>query len=272
MVKIKQCAYCKKSFTTSDGAQRFCCKSCKNCSNSYSRMCSADSRKLITASGYYATENGRNEVERGLHDETLRRNSTTREDWLAKWTLKAGNIQKQADAAPPKNPAYTLNKEVPFFNSITEYKKINTSGYGNVFGMHSDMAKILNAKNGFLDKISSEKVKNTYFVNQTVIGLDKGRLVHMVKLTATRPARPVDVKFNFILPRDISFKNANILCCNSLDEPAGWFIQKDFIVRSMKENDFWYQLAYKDTNQKTWLCEEIVNEYFSFAKLKRNSL
>ena len=84
----KQCAYCNRFFTASNRAQEFCCASCKNCSHSRGRMVSADEHKLISASGYYATESGRNEVERGLHDETLRSKSITREDWLSKWNLK----------------------------------------------------------------------------------------------------------------------------------------------------------------------------------------
>ena len=51
-------------------------------------MASADEQKLLTASGYYATESGKDEVERGSHDETLRRNAVTREDWLANWNLR----------------------------------------------------------------------------------------------------------------------------------------------------------------------------------------
>lgn len=60
-------------------------------------MASADEHKLLTASGYYATESGKDEVERGLHDETLRKNAVTREDWLVKWNLQSISSLKRAD-------------------------------------------------------------------------------------------------------------------------------------------------------------------------------
>ena len=56
-------------------------------------MDSADESKLISVSGYYATIDGRNEVERGSHDEKLRKNSLTREGWLERWTSKTGGIK-----------------------------------------------------------------------------------------------------------------------------------------------------------------------------------
>lgn len=55
-------------------------------------MDSADARKLISVSGYYATDSGRKEVERGLHDGTLLKNSITRENWLASWNLKSNSV------------------------------------------------------------------------------------------------------------------------------------------------------------------------------------
>ncbi|WP_010448811.1 hypothetical protein [Vibrio rotiferianus] len=120
----------------------------------------------------------------------------------------------------------------------------------------------------FLDHINSEEVAKTYPPNAIVNGLNKGRLVHMVKLTATRPARPIAAKFHLILPNDVSFTKSNVLTIDTLDEPAGWFVSKGFTVRSMKENGCWYQLAYKSTDQETTLSKALVNEYCSFANLK----
>jgi len=58
-------------------------------------MAAADEQKLISASGYYATDSGKSEVERGSHDDALRNNSITREEWLEKWNLKNGSTRIQ---------------------------------------------------------------------------------------------------------------------------------------------------------------------------------
>ena len=103
--------------------------------------------------------------------------------------------------------------------------------------------------------------------NEISDGLPKGRIVHMVKLNNAKPAKPIDAKFHFKLPNDASFIKANVLRYANLDEPAGWFVKHGFIVRSMKENNFWYQLAYKNTDAETILSNELVEEYYSFSNL-----
>lgn len=113
---------------------------------------------------------------------------------------------------------------------------------------------------------SREHKENQHFQCNT--RLPSGRLVHMVKLVASNPAKPVAAKFNFKLPTEIGFSKANILSSPDLENPAGWFVERGFTVRSMKENGYWYQLAYKATNDLTILSKEMVENYCSFANLE----
>lgn len=82
---FKSCSYCNRQFKPLNSAQKYCCKSCKNCSHSSSRLDQKDTRKLLTVSSYYATDGGRQEVERGSHDATLLHHGMTRDEWLDKW-------------------------------------------------------------------------------------------------------------------------------------------------------------------------------------------
>lgn len=49
------------------------------------------------------------------------------------------------------------------------------------------------------------------------------------------------------------------------DDPASWFIRKGFIVRSIKTNAYWYQVAFKDTNSETQLEERERKDYESIC-------
>ena len=78
----KICQYCNKRFNAVTYKQKYCSRSCKNCSHSSARMERNDTHKLLKKSGYYATFAGKGEVERGDHDKTLKENGITRKDWL----------------------------------------------------------------------------------------------------------------------------------------------------------------------------------------------
>lgn len=86
------CAYCSRQFRPDNRTQKYCSSSCKNCSNSSARLNYNDTQKLLKASSYYATENGKDEVMRGSHDHTLEANGTSREEWLKMWQKKRSNI------------------------------------------------------------------------------------------------------------------------------------------------------------------------------------
>ncbi len=95
-VMYKSCAYCGRQFSPVNRTQKYCCSSCKNCSHSSARLASKDTQKLLKASGYYATENGKAEVMRGSHDRTLEANGTSREEWLKMWQERCGNFTSKS--------------------------------------------------------------------------------------------------------------------------------------------------------------------------------
>ena len=95
--------------------------------------------------------------------------------------------------------------------------------------------------------------------------LPKGKLIHMVKLTGSRPAKALKVIWDITLKTEINCKNANFLQGRDYDDPARWFTANGFTVRSMKENNNWYQVVFKDTNERTKLSEKEKKEYESIA-------
>lgn len=84
------CGYCKRNFDARNSSQKYCCDSCRNCAHSLRRMREKNEESLLRASGYYATELGRDEVANGLHDDTLAKHEMSRSGWLVSWKLKFG--------------------------------------------------------------------------------------------------------------------------------------------------------------------------------------
>ena len=97
--------------------------------------------------------------------------------------------------------------------------------------------------------------------------LPKGKLVHIVKLIATRPAQPVGIIWNKELNEPLECYSANHLLSQEYDDPASWFVRRGFTVRSSKFNGYWYQVIYKHDHASTYLT---VPETEKYKKTCRN--
>jgi len=124
----------------------------------------------------------------------------------------------------------------------------------------------------WLDKYArdagTEKKVTPYTKNPELIStniLPKGKLIHMVKLTGRKPAKALKVIWDIKLENDQSCNKANYLSGRDYEDPARWFIAKGFTVRSMKENNHWFQVAFKDSNEATALSDKQKREYESIA-------
>jgi hypothetical protein len=95
--------------------------------------------------------------------------------------------------------------------------------------------------------------------------LKMGKLVHLIKLKATKPAKPVGIIWNKILEKPLECDGANYLNSVEYNDPASWFVRKGFTVRSSKKNGYWYQVIYKDSCNQTYLTELEVKEYESIC-------
>ena len=93
--------------------------------------------------------------------------------------------------------------------------------------------------------------------------LHKGMIVHLVKLLAGSPSKPLHAIWNVQLKKDFSCSKGNYLKVQDRSEPGSWFIEKSFTVRSRKEGKYWYQIAFKETNSETYLISEHQKQYES---------
>jgi len=100
--------------------------------------------------------------------------------------------------------------------------------------------------------------------------LRKGKLVHIVKLFASYPAKPVGIIWNKELKKDFSCARANHLTSKDHDDPAGWFVRKGFTIRSKKEGNHWYQVIFKESHSETYLSEPEVKEYEAICSTLNN--
>jgi len=91
--------------------------------------------------------------------------------------------------------------------------------------------------------------------------LPKGKLIHMVKLTGSSPAKPIGIIWNIYLKKTLFFTKANELKGIKNDDPARWFIDLNFTVRSRNENGYWYQVIFQDSDEKTRLSKEKKQKY-----------
>ena len=119
------------------------------------------------------------------------------------------------------------------------------------------------------DEISNTtqpKVKDSFSLDSKNTNLiPKGKLVHMVKLTGSSPAKPIKVIWDITLKKDISCNKANYLGGRDFEDPARWFVANGFTVRSMKENGHWFQLIFKVSNTETRLTKQQKSKYESIA-------
>ena len=91
--------------------------------------------------------------------------------------------------------------------------------------------------------------------------LPKGKLVHIIKLIASYPAKPVGIIWNKKLPDNLRCNGANHLISTDYDDPGSWFVKKGFTVRSSKNNGYWYQIAFKGSPDETYLSAHALKEY-----------
>ena len=109
------------------------------------------------------------------------------------------------------------------------------------------------------------KDNNSNKKTNTRDNLPKGKLVHIIKLIASYPAKPVGIIWNKKLPDNLSCNGANHLTSTDYDDPASWFVRKGFTVRSSKNNGHWYQIAFKKNHNETCLSQDEVKEYESIC-------
>jgi len=95
--------------------------------------------------------------------------------------------------------------------------------------------------------------------------LPKGKLVHIIKLLATYPAKPMGIIWNKELPRALPCNGSNHLISTDHDDPASWFVRKGFTVRSSRANGYWYQIAFKSNHSDTYLKENELKDYESIC-------
>ena len=95
--------------------------------------------------------------------------------------------------------------------------------------------------------------------------LQPGKLIHMVQLTGDRPAKAIRALWDITLKNVLVCHKANFLTSVDYNDPASWFVENGFTVRSMKENDKWYQVIFKSTNEETALSDQKKKEYESMA-------
>lgn len=95
--------------------------------------------------------------------------------------------------------------------------------------------------------------------------LPKGKIVHIIKLLASYPAKPMGIIWNKQLTEPLTCVSANHLRSTDHDDPASWFVRKGFTVRSSKINGFWYQVIFKESNLETQLGERARKGYESIC-------
>jgi hypothetical protein len=96
--------------------------------------------------------------------------------------------------------------------------------------------------------------------------LKQGTIHHIVKLKSGAPSRVVGVRWNLKRNSDYTFPEAaNHLLGGAHDDPAKWFLDKGFKVRSKKEDGYWYQFIFKDSGAVNagYLKEKETKQYES---------
>ena len=95
--------------------------------------------------------------------------------------------------------------------------------------------------------------------------LPKGKLIHIVKLIASTPAHPIGIIWNKTLAENLSCVKANNLNKRYYNNPAAWFLERGYTVRSQREGEHWYQVIYKETNELTYISRPMQQKYESIC-------
>lgn len=112
-------------------------------------------------------------------------------------------------------------------------------------------------------KPTKVKSKTTSPIQSNI--LPAGKIVHIIKLLASYPAKPMGIIWNKELNEPLTCTSANNLTRTDHDDPASWFIRKGFTVRSSKINGYWYQVVFKATNPETQLGVQDRKDYESIC-------
>lgn len=101
--------------------------------------------------------------------------------------------------------------------------------------------------------------------------LSERREVHKITLTTSCPATVVKAELNTRLDKKLYIAKYNRLDSSEFRSPGSWFVEHGFTVRSLKENGYWVQYAYKKSGPSNLVRSEII-EYFKFAGLPYDSM
>jgi hypothetical protein len=122
----------------------------------------------------------------------------------------------------------------------------------------------------WMDKYLSNDNSTPYQEEDDSSLLRKGKLVHIVKLLASYPAKPVGIIWNKELKEDCFCARANHLTSKDNDDPASWFVRKGFTIRSKEEDGYWYQVIFKASHSETYLSEPELKEYEAICSTLNN--
>lgn len=119
----------------------------------------------------------------------------------------------------------------------------------------------------FMDSWFNEYLSKDDSLNITTEedSLPVGKVVHIIKLRASCPARPEGIIWNKKLKKALNCAGANYLSEAEFDDPASWFVRKGFTVRSSKINGYWYQVVFKEQNNMTLLSLSERKDYESIC-------
>lgn len=101
--------------------------------------------------------------------------------------------------------------------------------------------------------------------------LSERREVHKITLTTSCPAIVVKAELNTRLDKKLHIAKYNRLDSSEFRSPGSWFVEHGFTVRSLKENGYWVQYAYKKDGPSNLVRSEVI-KYFEFSGLPYDSM
>ncbi|EGQ9707358.1 hypothetical protein ACTNIH_004646 [Vibrio parahaemolyticus] len=98
------------------------------------------------------------------------------------------------------------------------------------------------------------------------ISLNKGRDVHLIRLTKEKPAKVFEVELNTQLSESILFSGFNYLDSPDYRSPGSWFVDRGFTVRSKDFGSYWLQVAFAESGPVNITRSEVI-EYLKLIGL-----
>lgn len=112
-----------------------------------------------------------------------------------------------------------------------------------------------------------EQDEKELMTEQEDITLNAGKIVHLIWLTTSSPAKVMKVAFYITLQDTLHFKGFNHLTHETLDNPGSWFVNKGFTVRSKKANGNWLQCIFPGNSVVNLTRSEIIEYLQNVAKM-----